>query len=198
MLKDSLGPQTVHLCIDMQNLLLPGGPWFVPWARAATQNILHILERTAPQTVFTRFIPPRAPDDVTGTWKEYYRHWREMTREVLHPHALDLIDPFRKYVPPAAIIDKGRYSAFFASALQQHLAEKRISTLVMTGAETDVCVLATLCHAVDLGYRIVMVRDAICSSSDKCHDALLTLYEERFTHQLEMADTGEVLDAWRE
>lgn len=197
MLKDRLGPDTAHLCIDMQNLLMPGGPWFVPWAGTATQNILGILDRFAAQTVFTRFIPPRSPEEMTGTWRTYYQHWREITREVLHPRAIELIDPFLKYAPPARIIDKSRYSAFFGSGLQAHLSERHVSTLVMTGAETDVCVLSTLCHAIDLGFRIVIVRDAVCSSSDTCHDALITLYQQRFSQQLELAETAEVLDAWR-
>ncbi len=49
-------------------------------------------------------------------------------------------------------------------------------SLVITGAETDVCVLAAVLDAVDLGYRVVLATDARCSSSDETHDALLTLY----------------------
>jgi nicotinamidase-related amidase len=32
--------------------------------------------------------------------------------------------------------------------------------LTVTGSETDVCVLATVLDAVDLGYRVIVVRDA--------------------------------------
>ena len=39
-----------------------------------------------------------------------------------------------------------------------------------SGSETDVCVLATVLDAVDIGYRVIVVRDAICSSSDEGHD----------------------------
>jgi nicotinamidase-related amidase len=45
---------------------------------------------------------------------------------------------------------------------------------VITGAETDVCVLSTVLNAVDLGFRVVIVEDALCSSSDVGHDALMT------------------------
>ncbi|MHC2279292.1 hypothetical protein ACVME8_005935 [Bradyrhizobium diazoefficiens] len=38
-------------------------------------------------------------------------------------------------------------------------------------AETDVCVLSTVLSAVDLGFRVVIVEDALCSSSDVGHDA---------------------------
>ena len=63
-------------------------------------------------------------------------------------------------------------------------------TLVITGGETDVCVLATVMAAVDLGFRIVLPTDALCSARDGTHDALLKLYEERFTNQIWTTSTG--------
>jgi nicotinamidase-related amidase len=54
-----------------------------------------------------------------------------------------------------------------------------VTTLIVTGAETDVCVLSTVLAAVDLGYRIIVVKDGLCSSADESHDALLGLYARR-------------------
>jgi hypothetical protein len=42
--------------------------------------------------------------------------------------------------------------------------------------------------AVDHGYRVILVRDGVCSSSDQGHDALLELYHRRFSTQIETAD----------
>jgi len=55
----------------------------------------------------------------------------------------------------------------------------------VTGSETDVCVLATVLGAVDHGYRVIVVTDAVCSSSDEGHDAMLKLYRERYSLQIE-------------
>jgi nicotinamidase-related amidase len=68
--------------------------------------------------------------------------------------------------------------------------------LVITGAETDVCVLAAVLGAVDFGYRVVLATDAICSSSDRTHDALLTRYRQRFAQQIETAETAIILANW--
>ena len=77
------------------------------------------------------------------------------------------------------------------------LRRSGVDTLVVTGAETDVCVLATVLGAIDLGYRTVVVTDALGSSSDESHDALMGLYHERFSQQVETADSAEILAAWR-
>jgi nicotinamidase-related amidase len=50
--------------------------------------------------------------------------------------------------------------------------------------------------AVDLGYRVVLATDALCSSSDKTHEALMTLYSERFSEQIETAEAEAILAAW--
>ena len=94
-------------------------------------------------------------------------------------------------------MDKTRYSAFLQSPLQAMLASRGVDTLIISGAETDVCVLATILDAVDLGYRVVVASDAVCSSSDECHDALMTLYHNRFSEQIEIADTDTIIESWR-
>ncbi len=68
--------------------------------------------------------------------------------------------------------------------------------MVITGAETDVCVLATVLGAIDRGYRVIVVSDALCSSSDETHDALITLYEKRYTQQVETVWTDVLLATW--
>ena len=82
------------------------------------------------------------------------------------------------------------------SGLLHLLSKRRTDALIVTGAETDVCVLAAVLGAVDFAYRVVLVADAICSSSDETHDALLTLYHQRFAQQIETVDTETLLRHW--
>jgi nicotinamidase-related amidase len=72
-----------------------------------------------------------------------------------------------------------------------------IDTLIITGGETDVCVLATVLGAIDRGFRVVLVTDAICSSADQTHDALMEVYNSRFSEQIEAVTMDEALESWR-
>jgi nicotinamidase-related amidase len=193
----SLGPNTLHLCVDMQRLFGPQSAWYSPWTERILPAVETICGRYAERTAFTRFIPPRTPEDMPGMWRHYYRRWHEVTRREIHPDLLDLVPALRRHVPPATVFDKATYSAFSAPGFSAWLVDHHVDTLVVTGAETDVCILATVLGAVDHGYRVVIVTDAICSSSDPGHDALMELYHLRFSEQVETADTETVLAQWR-
>ena len=88
------------------------------------------------------------------------------------------------------------YSAFANGKLAERLNAERADTLIVSGSETDVCVLSSVLSAVDRGYRVVLARDAVCSSSDEAHDALMNIYRKRFDIQIELADTEEILGCW--
>ena len=185
-----------HLSVDMQGMFAEETPWAVPWLPRVLPNVLAITQRHAERTIFTRFMPPAAPEQAGGTWRGYYERWRDMTRERLDPRLLDLVAPLRALVPPARVLDKPVYSAFSHPGLAPGLRRRGIATLVVTGGETDVCVMATVIAAVDLGFRVVLPTDALCSGHDPTHDALMRLYRERFSQQIETCTTEEVLSAW--
>jgi nicotinamidase-related amidase len=191
-----LTPRTVHLCVDMQRIFASDGLWPAPWMERVLPVVTELAGRFPERTIFTRFITPERPETMPGMWQIYYRRWRKATREVLDSSWLELLDPLHRLVPPARVIDKTRYSAFANSALLAHLQERQADGLIVTGSETDVCVLATVLDAVDLGYRVVVVRDGICSSSDEGHDALLKVYHQRYSQQIETVDAETVLYAW--
>lgn len=155
-----------------------------------------VARRFPERTVFTRFITPRHADDMPGAWRRYYTRWRETTRERMDARLLDLLPPHAELCPPATVIDKSRYSGFSGSDLLAHLQQRSADGLIVTGSETDVCVLATVLDAVDLGYRVVLVRDAVYSSSDEGHDALLEVYRRRYSEQIETAEAETILANW--
>jgi nicotinamidase-related amidase len=196
-ISERLTPRTVHLCIDMQRLFSADGPWPTPWLPRVLPVVRRIVAYAPERTIFTRFIPPLRPEDLPGTWRRYYAKWRHATRQHVDPALLALMPELAEYAPPADIIDKTRYSAFAHTALAQRLEARNADALIVTGSETDVCVLATVLDAVDLGYRVVLVTDGVCSVSDEGHDSLLELYRQRFSEQIEAADSASVLAHWQ-
>jgi nicotinamidase-related amidase len=83
-------------------------------------------------------------------WQRYYTRWKTATREALDVNLLALAPPpLAKLCPPATVVDKTRYSAFAESQLLYHLQARKADGLIISGSETDVCVLATVLSAVD-------------------------------------------------
>jgi nicotinamidase-related amidase len=193
----SLGESCLHVCVDMQRLFAPGGPWAVPWAQKVLPAIEEIAASHPRQTLFTRFIPAARAGEAPGMWARYYRRWADVTLANIDPALVELMPSLARFVPPAQVVDKRVYSPWTEGALDAMLAGSGIDSLVITGGETDVCVLATVLGAIDRGFRVVLVTDAICSSADQTHDALMELYRSRFSEQVEAVETAEVLEGWR-
>jgi len=191
------GDNAVHLCIDMQRLFEPGAPWATPWLPRVLPQIERLVQKAPERTVFTRFIPPHTKEDVRGVWKAYYEKWQCVTRNCIDPSLLDLVPALAVYAPPAVVIDRHGYNAFGSAGLSLYLERHHVDTLIVSGGETDVCVLATVLAAVDRGYRLIVAGDALCSASDESHDALIDLYSKRFSLQIEVASTENVLAIWQ-
>jgi len=195
-LRRNIDKNSVHLCIDAQRLFGPGGPWETPWLKDVLPVLVTLVELQPAQTIFTRFIPAKSPADALGMWRAYYAKWRNVTLDSVDPELVDLFPELQQFVPPAACFDRVTYSAFADGRLHQLLRNRSINTLIISGSETDVCVLATVFAAVDHGYRTIVVSDALASSSDRSHDALLKLFSERFDIQIELTTAEEAIRAW--
>jgi nicotinamidase-related amidase len=185
-----------HLCVDMQRLFAEETPWQVPWLPRVLPCVREIAGRHPASTIFTRFIPPETPEDAEGAWRDYYAVWSQLTRRELPPELLDLVEPLGRLAPPAKVLDKPANSAFSRRGFASALRRSGVTTLVVTGGETDVCVLATVMDAVDYGFKVILPTDALCSSRDQTHDALLSLYRERFSQQIEATTTETLLGRW--
>ena len=131
-----------------------------------------------------------------GAWRTYYQRWRSFTLDEIDPELLELVEPLKGLTPLADVLDKPAYSPFHATDLHDRLQGRGVNTLVITGAETDVCVLAAAVSAMDHGYSVVLPKDALCSSADETHDALMTLYARRFAQQVFLTESRDLLDAW--
>jgi nicotinamidase-related amidase len=56
--------------------------------------------------------------------------------------------------------------------------------------------LATVLDAVDIGYRVIVVRDQYAALLTKGTKMLMRLYHTRYTEQIETADAATILARW--
>jgi ureidoacrylate peracid hydrolase len=71
------------------------------------------------------------------------------------------------------VVPKRRYSAFFGTDLDLLLRENRVSTVVVTGVVTNICVRSTVHDAFFLGYDVVVVADAVAATSAREQESSL-------------------------
>lgn len=191
------GERCIHLCVDMQRMFSEPTAWLTPWMNRVLPQVVQLVEPRPERSVFTRFIPARQPGMGQGMWRQYYERWREMTVSQMGEDMVRLVPALERFAPPAMVVDKHVYGPWMETDLHSRLNSAGIDTLVISGAETEVCVLATVLGAIDLGYRVVIATDALCSSADETHDAMLMIYNSRYGMQVEAATVDEVLEAWR-
>jgi len=86
-------------------------------------------------------------------WRHYYERWGSMSIARLGPEMIGLVPELGRYVPPARIFDKHVYSPWTGTDLHHQLRGDGIDTVIITGGETHVCVLATMLGAIDWGFR---------------------------------------------
>lgn len=195
-IREGLSERTVHLCVDMQDLFAADTPWHTPWMNRVLPKIVAIAEAHPRETIYSRFIPPPSAEQAKGSWRTFYQSWPEITGNRLDPSLLELVPPLRELSPLGTVIDKPFFSPFHQTDLAALFRARRTESVVITGAETDMCVLAAVLDAVDFGLRVVLPVDALCSSSDEMHDALIALYEKRFSQQIETTLTADLLEHW--
>jgi ureidoacrylate peracid hydrolase len=70
-------------------------------------------------------------------------------------------------------IEKCRYSAFYNTNLEVLLRNRGITTLVLTGVVTNVCVESTGRDAWHRDFDVIVVSDATAGYSEELHEAAL-------------------------
>jgi nicotinamidase-related amidase len=191
-----IGRNAIHLVVDMQRIFAERTEWHAPTLADILPAILRLAKARPDRTHYSRFTVPEHAAAAPGRWKTYYERWSMFTGTTMDPGLVDLVDPLKAVALPENVWDKPTYSLFEREAFVRRLAEGGIDTIVMTGVETDVCVLATLFAAVDRGFRVVAVSDALTSSDAASHRAIMDVLLPRMPEQVCIADTDAVLAAW--
>ena len=190
-----LDDQTLHICIDMQQIFLEPGPWFAETGLELLPKIDQLLHAWHLPTIFTRFITPSTAKEAIGSWQTYYEFWHQVTKEEAGEEWLALHPTLQKFANSKNTFDKTTYDAFASFPFRSSIESAKPSTLIFSGIETDVCVLATALTAVDLGFRTIIIKDAVASSDFNSHNACFEFIFPRYSQQIEIATVAEILSA---
>ncbi|WP_374384842.1 cysteine hydrolase family protein [Dongia sp.] len=190
-----LSNRSQHIVVDMQEVFATNPQWGFAGIYSVVPAIARLATAKPAQTLWTRFISAHSADDAEGSWAALYRKWPGATLSAGAEMAI-LPDLLKLVHAPGNVFDKPTYSAFHNPAFAQALKERKADTLIMSGVETDVCVLATLMDAVDRGYFVVLPGDALISSDADGHRHILDVIPRRLQSQVYLSTVAEVLEQW--
>ena len=89
------------------------------------------------------------------------------------------------------IVTKRRYSGFFRTDLDLLLKELGVDTVVMAGLHAHMCVRHTAADAYQLGYDVVVIKDATDSFTQELYERALVYFKD--TYGAEVTDTESFL-----
>ena len=167
--------RTALVVVDMQRGFLdPGEAMEVPPAREvvpAIQNLLRVFRARRLPVVFTEFVySQNAPVLIGSLHPEHQPASPGAPRGFGLPSSSCLEGtPSAETVPELAprpgeiVVRKRGYDAFAGTPLDGALRARNVTSLVVTGTMTDICVLATVTAALHREYRVTVVEDGVAT-----------------------------------
>jgi biuret amidohydrolase len=175
-------PDSAVLVIDMhRGSIEPPGTVFVTDGAEIEPTLARFLDRArqarVPVVFVVHQIRPGGADALNPFWLEatsvddLYPNVRE---QVVGSRWTELADGL-ELMPGDHVVPKKRYGAFSGNDLAFLLKNLGIKTIVLTGVETEICVLATAYHAFNEDFRVVVVSDATAGLERELADAALRI-----------------------
>jgi nicotinamidase-related amidase len=94
------------------------------------------------------------------------------------------------------VIRKRWYDGFAGSELDGALRARDVTSLVMTGTMTDICVLATVVGAFNREYRVTVVEDAVATVWPEIQRATLDIISRAFGRVVSSKEVRDTIAAW--
>ncbi|HEY0249008.1 MAG TPA: isochorismatase family cysteine hydrolase [Gryllotalpicola sp.] len=191
--------RTAVLLVDMQK----EGKYGIDGMDAAVAAMIPLVEsarRNGVPVMYTRQIsradalglPNREVLDEEGR-PIYYRTGSD---------TLEVVDELAPH-PGDIVVDKQRWSGFYATNLDLMLRSLGIRHLVVGGFTTDCCVMTTVFDAYARDYQVTLAKDACAATNAGSHQAAI-LMMANWVYDIEIADApqlarkldGAPYDAW--
>ncbi len=189
--------RTALLLVDMQNDFVDDEGVFVkqwgktnhwikpiiPWC----QKLLGVARQSGVTVVHLRVI-----NDLLRNPVSWHHFWGPPACAIEGTWGAELIDELQ----PAGdepVITKYTYDGFVGTPLDSLLKKLSVTTLVLAGVDSDVCVRDTAAHGFALGYVPVFAREALAADNELAHAGALQSLAE---HYGQVASVDEIVAIW--
>jgi len=200
--------RTALLVVDMQRGFLdPGAALEVPAAREAVPTVRLLLDgfrRMRLPVAFTEFVySPRVPLLVGELHPEHRPAEPGRPQGFGWPSSSCLegtasAETVPELAPAAGelVVRKHWYDGFAGTALDGALRAREVTSLVVAGTMTDICVLATVVGAFNREYRITVVEDAVATLWPEIQQATLDIIRRAYGRVASAKTILDVVAAW--
>jgi ureidoacrylate peracid hydrolase len=197
--------RTALLVVDMQRAFLePGQAMEVPPARDVIPRIQELIgifrERGLP-VVFTEFTYSPAAPLLVGELHPEHRPAAPgaSTGFGLPSSACLENEENARVIPDLApradelVVRKHYYDGFNGTVLDGALRARGVTTLVITGTLTDICVLGTVVGAFNREYRLIVVEDGVATLWPEIQRATLDIIRRAYARVLSAKEVADEL-----
>jgi nicotinamidase-related amidase len=94
------------------------------------------------------------------------------------------------------VVTKHYYDGFNGTVLDGALRARGVTTLVVTGTMTDICVLATVVGGFNREYRMVVVEDAVATLWPEIQRAALDIVRRAYARVVSAKEVADEMAHW--
>lgn len=139
------------------------------------------------------------PDDITKITHRIPPHTKKhciCAPALVRTWDSEFIDELKPYIKPdTEIIRKHRFSSFLDTRLNTLLRMKGIKFIIICGVSTPLCVETSARDAYQLDYDVVVVEDAVATTSKTLHDNSINAIKTYFGKVLDSNDVLELMNS---
>src|SRR5262245_23507021 len=200
--------RTALVVVDMQRGFLdPGEAMEVPPARdivPVIRRLVDVFRAKRLPVVFTEFVyAESAPVLIGRLHPEHQPAAPGAPRGFGLPSSSCLEGtPSAETVPGLApragevVVKKRGYDAFAGTSLDSTLRARNVTSLVVTGTMTDICVLATVTAALHREYRVTVVEDGVATLWPEIQRASLDIIARAYGRVVSAKEVVDQISGW--
>jgi len=185
----------------------PGEALEVPQAREivpAIQRLLDVFRSRRLPVVFTEFVYSERVPLLVGDLHPEHKPAQPGAPTGFGLPSSNCLEghPSAETIPPLAprpdelVVRKHGYDAFHGTPLDGALRARGVTSLVVTGTLTDICVLASIVGAFNREYRVTVAEDAVATLWPEIQRATLDIIGRAFGRVVSSKDIASEVTAW--